>query len=363
MKNIFIKIIILIILFSSLLTSYTLASQISVQKISNINDLTIYSNCILLMEKNTGDILYEKNSNEKMYPASTTKILTAILVLENCNLNDIVTVDSIAIKSVPSGYKTSNIMVNEKLTIENLLYTMLIPSANDAANALAIHISGSISGFADLMNEKAKELGCSNSHFTNPSGIHDENHYSTANDLSLIARYAMNIDKFGEIVKETEYTLPSTDSYSNSDRAFVTTNRLLNPSDKNYYYEYTTGIKTGYTSPAGDCLVASAKKGDIEFIIVVLGSSNLENGLSEKYLDCKTLFDFAFDNYTTYYTNLQQKNKQKINFDFLNFNVITVNRKNNMFSMYRKLLQTLVLLLVILTFILIFKICKKNSKK
>ena len=274
---------------------------------SGIDSIQVYSNCVLMIEKDTGDIIFERNANEKMYPASTTKILTAIITLENCSLDDIVTVGTLAIIAVPDGYMTAKLQIGENLRVEDLLYAMLIPSANDAANALAEHISGSLASFSDLMNEKAKELGCTNSHFTNPSGVHDENLFTTASDLAIIARYAMNNEKFREIVSTTEYTLPSTEKYPHSDRKFINSNFLINPNDSNYYYEYATGIKTGFTNPSKECIVASAKKDNVEFITVILGSDVLDNGLKEKFIDCKTLFNFAFDNYTAYYQNLQEK--------------------------------------------------------
>ena len=145
------------------------------------------------MEKNTGDILFEKNGYQKMYPASTTKILTAIIVLEKCYLNELVTVSHNALYSVPATYTISGLKVGEKLRVEELLYAMLIPSGNDAANVLAEHVAGSIPNFADLMNKKAIEIGATNSHFTNPSGIHDKNLYTTAHDLSLIAKLVILI--------------------------------------------------------------------------------------------------------------------------------------------------------------------------
>lgn len=278
----------------------------------DINDLEIYSDCALLMERSTGNVLYDKNGNNRMYPASITKILTAILVLENCSLMEKAEVTSLALKAVPDSYVTCDIKIGEKFKVEDLLYAMLVPSANDAANVLAIHVSGSITGFADLMNQKSKEIGCTSSHFTNPSGIHDENHYSTARDLSLIADYAMNNETFRKIVMTTTTSLPSTEIYPYSDRVFTTSNNLILPED-NYYYEFATGIKTGYTNSSKDCIVASAKKDSIEYIVVILGGAQTQNGLRQKYLDCKTLFDFAFDNYTTYYKNLQAKKNTKFN--------------------------------------------------
>lgn len=154
--------------FSSNCIAVELPSLLEKPSVDSSN-LTIYSDCILLMEKETGDILYEKNAYKKMYPASTTKMLTAIIVLENSYLNEIVTVSSSALSSVPSSYTIANLQVGEKLRVEDLLYAMLIPSANDAANVLAEHISGSISTFAELMNKKAKAIGLNSSNFTNPS--------------------------------------------------------------------------------------------------------------------------------------------------------------------------------------------------
>lgn len=145
-----------------------------------------YSSACLLMEESTGKILYSKNANSIMYPASTTKIMTAILTLEKCNLSDTAVVSHNAVFSIPSGYSTASLVEGEVLTIEQLLNVLLIPSANDAAVVLAEHIAGSVEAFSDMMNAKAVELGCLNTHFVNPNGIHNENHYSTAYDLALI---------------------------------------------------------------------------------------------------------------------------------------------------------------------------------
>lgn len=199
------------------------------------------------------------------------------------------------------GYTNANIQVGEELTINQLLHVLLINSANEAANILAEHIAGSVDAFANIMNAKATELGCLNTHFVNPNGVHNEKHYSTAYDLALMGRYAMQNETFREIVNTTFYTLPATNKYPKNDRVFGTTNELIKPdtSDKvdNYYYEYTTGIKTGYTNAAKNCIVASSKKDGTEYIVVILGAGTTENGLSARYLDCKNLFNYAFENY------------------------------------------------------------------
>lgn len=276
----------------------------------NVNDLSIYSSNCILMEASTGRILYAKDAQEIVFPASTTKIMTAILTLENCELTDIATVSHDAIFSVPASYSHASLKEGEELTIEQLLNVLLIPSANDAANVLAEHISGSVDDFAVLMNEKAKEIGCLNTHFVNPNGVHNEEHTTTAYDLALMGRYAMQNSTFRSIVKKTRCSLPTTNKYDKTDRIFNTTNDLLRENNStakdNYYYEYATGIKTGYTTDAGSCIVASAKKDNMEVIAVVLGGGTTKDGLSERNLDCIALFDYAFESYSM--QTVQEKN-------------------------------------------------------
>lgn len=268
---------------------------------SNENIPNIASPSALLMDLNTGKILYEKNINEKMYPASLTKVMTAILALENCELNEVATVSYDAVISISSGYVTANLQIGEELTVEQLLNVLLVGSANDAAIVLAEHISGSVEDFSDLMNAKAKELGCTSTNFLNPYGAHEENHYSTAYDLALISKYAMQSETFRNLVSTTSYKLPITNKYEKEDRLFTTTNALLmvnnNTRADNYYYKYATGIKTGFTTPAKNCLIASANKGNLELLTVVLGAGQNEQGLSDRYLDTINLFEYGYDNY------------------------------------------------------------------
>lgn len=262
-------------------------------------EVQISSPSAVLMDYTSGKILYEKDAYKRMYPASTTKLMTAILTLENCELNDVATVSYNAVFSVPAGYSHASLKVDEQLTIEQLLYCLLLPSANDAANVLAEHVAGSVESFATMMNTKALELGCKDTHFVNPSGIHDENHYSTAYDLALIGKYAMKFDIIRKIVMVESYTLPATNQYDKADRKFSTTNRLiLNKSKNTDYYEYATGLKTGYTLAAKNCIVASSKKDNMELIAVVLGcETGAANHLENKFSNCKTLFEYGFSNY------------------------------------------------------------------
>ena len=268
-------------------------------------ETNLSSEALLILEPSTGKIVYEKNGYEKKYPASTTKIMTAILAIEHCNLNETATASEFSIMSIPGGYSTANIQIGETLSVKDLLYALMLQSANESAVILAEHISGSQDAFADLMNSKAQEIGCQNTHFVNPNGIHNDNHYSTAYDLALIAKYAMQNETFREIVKTTSFTLPATSAYPAETRTFTNTNNLIiydsrNRAD-NYYYEYATGIKTGYTSNAKNCLVSSAEKNGIEYICVVLGASisyGDTGSVSHRYVDTINLFNFAFDNYS-----------------------------------------------------------------
>lgn len=260
-------------------------------------NVDIVGETAILMDSKTGRILFEKNSHLQMYPASTTKIMTAILAIEHCDLNQIITIDAeIPFSELSDGSKTY-LLEGEQLTVEQLLYALLLESANDAAIALAKHVSGSIEEFAQLMNKKAIEVGALNTNFVNPNGLPDEEHVTTAHDLAVIARYAMQNEKFREIVKTVRYTIPPTNIQE--ERYYKIGNKLLWDTKKALYYngeyispkyEYTTGVKTGYTLAAGSCLVSSAKK-DREVIAVVLKSDPnnvfldsiklLEKGLNE----------------------------------------------------------------------------------
>ena len=260
-----------------------------------------YSGADILLDLNTSKILYSKNADEKMYPASTTKVMTAILTLENCKLTDVATVSHNAVFSIPSGYSIASLREGEELTIEQLLNVLLIPSANDAAVVLAEHIAGSVESFANMMNAKAKEIGCTNTNFVNPNGIHNVNHYSTAHDLALIGQYAMKFDVFKQIASKTSYSLPATNKYDKTDRMFNTTNELIkvnhSSSPRNYYYKYATAGKTGYTDAAKSCIIATAKKDNRSLLVVVLHGSTNDDGLSQRALDCKNLFEYGFNSF------------------------------------------------------------------
>lgn len=311
-KKIFVS---LIILFNLIYIPNVNASSINQNTVNDaILSLNITAPSAILIEKKSGDILYQREAYTPMYPASTVKIMTAIIVFENCDLDEPVTVSQNAISSVPYSYTVADLQAGEILSVQDLLYAMLIPSGNDAANALAEYVGGNIQNFAAMMNKKAIELGCKNTNFTNPNGVHDANMHTTAYDLSLIAKYAMDIDEFRTIVSTPVYTLPSTNIYPNSDRVFKNSNHLIHP-DSPHYYEYATGIKTGYTNPAQNCLVAGAMKDNVEFICVILGSTANNVTEQSKFSDAKTLFEFG---YTYYYKYYNEKNNRNILANILN---------------------------------------------
>lgn len=259
------------------------------------DNLKIYSDAVILIENQTGKTLYEKNSEQKMYPASTTKILTAILSIEKGNLNDKVTVSKTAIAQMKPGYTSAYLSEGEIISVEDLLKVLLINSANDASNVLAEYISGSIDNFVTLMNEKSKELGCTNTHFVTTNGLHDDNHYTTAKDLAIIARYCMQNETFRKIVSMKKCVIPATNK--SEERIYKNTNDLINPTS-GYYYPSCIGIKTGFTSEAKNCLISACSKNGLQVIAVVLGASITENHKSARYVDSKTLYDYTYSNYS-----------------------------------------------------------------
>ena len=256
-----------------------------------IDSEMLHAQSAILIDINTGKVLFEKNMDQKMYPASTTKIMTAILVIENCNLEETVTVNYNAISSIPSGYSTAGLVTDEVLTVKQLLEVLLIHSSNDAANVLGMHVGGSIESFVTMMNSKAQELGCINTHFTNTYGLHDENHYSTARDLAIIAKYCMQNESFRHFVSQPNCQIAPTNKHEA--RSYNNTNDLINTSSR-YYYKYAIGIKTGYTKEAGNCLIAASSKDNFETIAVVLNTGTIQGARCE---DSVSLFNYAYDTF------------------------------------------------------------------
>ena len=283
-KYILLSFVIIAILFTNLPISYA----------DDSTEPQISSAAAILIDNKTNRILYDKNASERMFPASTTKILTAILVLENCDLNETVTASYDAISSIPEGYTSAEIQGEEQLTVEQLLEMLLVISANDAANVLAEYVGGSIESFVSMMNTKVNELGLTDTHFTNPYGLQEDNHYTTAYDLAKIMQYCMKNDDFRRIAGSVSCSIPATNK---SDvRSYTSTNDLILPNSPNYYRYVTVG-KTGFTTEAGRCLVTSAYRNDIELTCVILGGT-LVNGVSSRFPDSITLYEYGFNQFT-----------------------------------------------------------------
>lgn len=266
---------------------------------SNAFDQSKYeSNSYMLVDAKTGTILVEHNSEEQIYPASTTKILTILVALENCSdLDQIVSAGS-EVNRFSSDSSLMGLIQYEEMSIEDIIYGAMLVSGNDAAATIAVTFGGSIEGFADMMNQKAKELGMTHSHFVNPHGLPDEEHYTTARDMAKLAVAAYNNPDFMKYCSTKEHTIEPTNKHENPIH-LKNTNRLLfaaKAGNEHYVYEGTNGMKTGTTSAAGGCLIASAKRDDKEFIALVFGDHS--DGKEERWELATDLLDYGFENYS-----------------------------------------------------------------
>ena len=259
----------------------------------------------ILVDANYDEVLYEVGGHDKVYPASITKVMTALLTLEAIESGKLTAQTQITASAtaatIPKGSSTANIKAGEVLTVEQLLYCLLLPSANEAAQILAETVGGDIDTFVGMMNDKAKELGCENTHFANPHGFHDPDHYTTPYDITLFMKAAMEYDLFQKIVTSPNYTIPATNL--SEQRTVRNTNALTsNWTYTGYLYTPGTGGKTGSTDEAGKCLVETAKKGDTYLISVVMGEPEtitLADG-SEKvaqFYDTIQLLNWGFENF------------------------------------------------------------------
>lgn len=253
------------------------------------SNVSVEAQGAVLMDARSGAVIYGKNLHSVYYPASITKILTALIVIEHCNLDDIVTFSHDAIYNVEQGSSSAGLDVGDKMTVRDCLYAMLLKSANEVANALAEHTAGSVQNFAVLMNAKAKELGCQESHFNNPSGLNDPQHYTSAYDMALIAQAAFQNETFVTIDSSLYYDLPPT--RHNPDGFRVYPGHRMLKKNAPQYYPGVIGGKTGYTMLAGNTLVTCAEKNGMKLITVIL------NGHQTHYSDTKALLDFGFSNF------------------------------------------------------------------
>lgn len=253
----------------------------------------VESPSVILMEMSTGTILYEKNCDEQNYPASITKIMTTLIALENASLDEIVTFSDDAINNTEgSGIYRD---YGEQMTMEQCLYAVMLNSANECAYAVAEHVGGTVDHFVEMMNEKAAELGCTNTHFANPHGLFDENHYTTAHDMALIARAAYQNETFRIITGTARYTIPPTNKHEEQ-TDLQNHNEMLYPfKTLKYRYEYCTGGKTGYTDIARSTLVTYAEKDGMSLVCVVMHTES-----PNQWTDSINLFDYAFDNFQVF---------------------------------------------------------------
>ncbi len=304
------KIVVLLLIIFLLIPTFCFADdelledleEFEVYEASNLSteEPTTNAKSIIAIDRKTLSVLYEKNAYSKVPMASTTKIMTCIVALENSSLNDIVTVSK---KSASVHGSTLGLITDMQISMNDLLYGLMLRSGNDCAIAIAEKISGSVENFSLLMNQKAKELGLENTNFVTPHGLDDENHYTTPYDLAILTDYALKNEKFKTIVS----TKTATISFNGYPRTISNTNELLGNLEGVY------GVKTGFTFEAGRCLVSACKRNDLDIIVVVLGadtkkirtqdSANLINYIFKnfKYVNVSSTINKAFSDYTTYF--------------------------------------------------------------
>lgn len=322
-----------LVLLTIITSTVSLPLQVNAAVLSDINtdfiwpeDPQIESSNYILMDADSGSILIEKGAHEQCYPASVTKLMTALLVVEHCNLNEIITISENAVKSVEYGDATAGLKEGEEFTVEQALYVTLIKSANDMAYALGEYVGGSIANFANMMNEKAAELGCLNTHFSNASGLTDVNHYTTAYDMALITRAVSENPVIMNILAYSKtYSVPPTNK--TEDTRYYRLSHALLP-DRSYSYDYFLGGKTGYTDAAGHTLSSIAEKDGLKLICIIFRSTD-----EQRYIDTINLFEYGFNNFKKVYIS---ENESSFSFDgssmlnSLDFTGAALNNSGNM---------------------------------
>lgn len=284
------SLLLIVILVSSLFSTTAVADDDS--------DFSVDAESAILLDLDTGTILYEQNSDETIYPSSLTKIVTAMLILEYGNLDETATVSATAISEV--GDQASTLQEGEVLTLDSLLYMIMVSSVNEACNVAAEHIAGSIDAFVEMMNEKASSLGCTGTHFTNTHGLHDDDHYSTALDLSILAMAAIETDGFMTYAGTEQITLPATNLAGQ--RTLVTGNYLISTLETDdYYYEAAEGIKSGHTTAGGYCVISTAEQSDMHLLGIICGAEAVAdsdgNYIYKNFTECRELFEYGFSNF------------------------------------------------------------------
>lgn len=281
------KIISLVLVLTYLLTSLA----------SAIEPMDVNSKASILIDASDGHELYGENADTKQFPASITKLMTALLVVENVdNFDELVIAKESAYEDLSDGGSSVGIKEEEEMSVDNLLICLLVASANEAANILAEHVSGSVDKFVELMNTRATELGLTGTHFVNAHGLHNDDHYTTARDIAKLAMEVQKYERLREICSMDKATIPATNI--GKERFFYTTNSLISEwKELGYKYSRANGMKTGSTTPAGLCLVASAEYEGTELISVVLGAEKDENGKKGNFVESKRLLIWGFENF------------------------------------------------------------------
>ena len=314
-----IRIVALFLLFSLLLSSWVFATEtqateteaeqtpvfqeqlpeapVAPQELNYPNELELEAAAYALVELKSNTIVHGKELDALRYPASLTKIMTCMLAIQYGNLNDVVTVSSSALEGLSIYGSTAGLVAGEEMTLENLLYCIMLWSANEGCNVIAEYVCGDIDSFVALMNRTAQALGMKNTQFANTHGLHDENHYTTVRDLIALSTWAWNNETFRRFATATTHEVPATNK--SEARTLHTTNYLTSTDvDSRYYYSNASGIKTGFTTPAGGCLISTATDGDAQYLSILMGCDTKKEGKDMRFVETRRLFRHAFDSYT-----------------------------------------------------------------
>ncbi|MBQ7654008.1 MAG: D-alanyl-D-alanine carboxypeptidase, partial [Clostridia bacterium] len=286
----------------ALLAAFFLSIFAPISAFASYNDeiSNLQSDIIYIVSLDNGDVIFDKNFEKQAAPASLTKLMTALITLEK--VSDLTAQYTVSQASLDllAGTGSSNValVAGERMSVQDLLYCLLIPSANDAACVLAENIGGSISAFVDMMNQKAQQLGLSGTHYVNPHGLDEEGHYTTAKDVAVLVKEALKYPLFEKITSTREYTVAATNM--SEERNLTSTNLMMNPAyPDSYYLPYVSGIKTGTTDNAGRCIVTKASKDGYSYLAVVMGGKNTDangNDINGAFYDCKRALTWTYSN-------------------------------------------------------------------
>lgn len=281
------------------LVGMCMAVSVNAASVTALAKPSVFSETACVLDVQSGAILYEKNKDQKEYPASITKIMTTLIALENSSLDEEIVYTENAYANWEANASNISIKVGERINMKESLYAVMLASANEVCNGVAEHVSGSIDAFVDKMNAKAKELGCKNTHFANPNGLWKKDHYTSAYDIALIGRAAIQNSDFKTIAGTKTFIMSKTNkSKRGPNDPLANHHKMINPADyPQYEYEYCEGGKTGYTSKSRNTLVTFAKKGDMELVCSVMKCNNSVWLEPNAYTDTTKLLNYCFENY------------------------------------------------------------------